>query len=199
MFRLVGWHMAHLAAFSGRQSRKPFWLWTALVIGLNLAAMVIVMVPVLFNTITRLEDFAARNPDRVTRTVGPGHYSVRVEGYHPELMPDFSAFFAVFGIAALVTILLLAAPVARRLHDTGRTGLWGLIPAGLLLAGLIGMNQLFGQAIFRDEPPLGLFLGLFLTNLAYLVSLGVLIVLLAQPGTAGDNRFGHPPSGEPPT
>jgi uncharacterized membrane protein YhaH (DUF805 family) len=199
MFQLISWHLARLVGFSERQTRKPFWLWTALVVGLGMIAMMLVMVPMMVEAITRIERFAAEHPDQVTRTVGPGSYSVRIEGNHPELMPDFGGLVAGVGFAALISIVLLAAPVVRRLHDCGRTGLWGLIPAAFLLSGMVGMSQLFAQLTDGGEPPFTLFFGLFLNNLVYLASLGVLIYMLAQPGTVGENRFGPPPSAEPMT
>lgn len=199
MFQLIAWHFSRLASFSGRQTRKPFWLWTALVVGLGIVAMMLVMIPMMFEAFTRIERFAAEHPEQVTRTVGPGSYSVRIEGNHPELMPDFGGLVTGVGFAALVSIVLLAPPVARRLHDCGRTGLWGLIPAVFLLSGMVAMSQLLAQFADSGDPSFALFFAIFLNNLVYLGSLGVLIYMLAQPGTPEENRFGPPPSEEPMT
>lgn len=48
----------------------------------------------------------------------------------------------------------------------------------------------FGQAGIDDSA----FFTLFFNNMVYVVWLLVLIILLAQPGTAGDSRFGPPPA-----
>ena len=186
-------HFKGLARFSGREGRKSFWIWAALNLGLSMVMAAAVMVPMVIDMFTRIERFADEHPELVTRTYGPGSYSVQVKGHHPELMPDFSAVMTGFGLSVSLTVALLAAAVVRRLHDTGRTGAWGLLPLPFLAAGLVLMPGLFKSFEGAGEPDLGMFFLLFVNNLVYLASLGVLIALLAGKGTAGDNRFGPPP------
>ncbi|MEQ1498499.1 MAG: DUF805 domain-containing protein [Novosphingobium sp.] len=162
--------------------------------GSSIAAMMAVMIPAIVSTFTKLEKFAAGHPDQVTRTVSPNGYSVTVHGNHPELMPDFGGMLIGVGVISVIVIVLLAAAVARRLHDCNRTGAWGLPPAVLLLSGLAVMSQLFGQFDDPSGPLMELFFGMFFTNMAYLGSLAVLVIMLAQPGTSGPNRFGPPPA-----
>ena len=190
---LVKSHLAGLVRFSGREARQPFWLWAALVVGFNMAAMMLFMIPAMVGTFSRIEAFAAAHPDQVTRTVGPGSYSIQVEGHHPELMPDFTMIFGASLISAVLSIVLLAAAVTRRLHDSDRRGVWGMVPALFLIGGFVGMSYMFASFLGPDEPPMGLFVALLLNNVVYLVSLGVLEVLLALPGTPGENRFGPLP------
>lgn len=189
MIELISNHLLGLVRFSGREAQRPFWTWTAIVIG----GAVVAMTAAMSSTFGKIEQFAAQHPDQVTRTVGATSYSITVHGNHPELMPDFSVLLMGIGAISALAILLLAAAVVRRLHDVNRTGAWGLPPAVLLLTGLAGMSQLFDQFGNPGGPPMGLFLAMFVNNLAYLGSLGVLIVLLAEKGTPGENRFGQPP------
>ena len=196
MGKFFGRHFGGMLDFKGRESRQPFWLWAAFVMAIQMVGTFAIMIPKMIGMFQQIEDFADAHPDQVTRTYGPGSYSVQVHGYHPELMPDFSGIMSNMGILALAAVMLLAAAVVRRLHDCDRTGTWGLLPLPFLAAAFILMPRMAGG--FADgggEPDFSLFVGLFLNNLVYLVALGVLIALCAQNGTAGENRFGPPVTG----
>ncbi|MFM5950063.1 MAG: DUF805 domain-containing protein [Novosphingobium sp.] len=195
MGKFFGQHLGGLLNFSGREAPKPFWLWAAFNLALQFAATFAVIMPMMFGMFQAIERFADAHPDQVTRTYGPGSYSVQVHGYHPELIPDFSGLFLRLGAMLLVNILLLAAAIVRRLHDCDRTGAWGLLPLPFLATGFVMMPRMFDEiSSGRGEPDISQFLLLFFNNLIYLAALGVLIVLCARPGTPGKNRFGPPPS-----
>ncbi len=57
-----------------------------------------------------------------------------------------------------------------------------------------GIAERAGFLAKPETPEMSAFLALVLNNLAYLGTLGLLIVLLAGPGTRGPNRFGPPPA-----
>ncbi|MBS0478965.1 MAG: DUF805 domain-containing protein, partial [Proteobacteria bacterium] len=100
-------------------------------------------------------------------------------------------------------IVLLAAAVARRLHDSGRSGWWGAPTPILLIAGLVGMMHVFAvmsaapASNALDGPPIDFasFGVMMLCNLAYLASLVLLVILCSLPSQAGDNRYGAPANG----
>ncbi|WP_395395268.1 DUF805 domain-containing protein [Novosphingobium sp. BL-8A] len=186
---MIGYHLVRLAKFSGREVRAKFWPWVGIVIGLNFLATFAVMLPRVFDTVTRMQQFVREHPDQATVTSGPGHYEIAIQGNHPELMPDIGGLAATMEGLMAVTIVLLAAAVARRLHDTGRAGTWGLLPLPFLFFSFAQMPKLFTAA----EPDMSLFGLLFVSNLCYLGALGVLVLLLARSGTAGENRYGPPP------
>ena len=102
------------------------------------------------------------------------------------------------GCIAVITVALLAAAVARRLHDRDRSGLWGLAPLPFLSFGLVGMHYLMTSFSGPQQPDLGAFFFLFLNNITYLAILVTLVVQLASRGTEGENRFG-PSSPDPVT
>lgn len=187
---LISGHLARLLDFTGRETRQPFWLWVLVAFGFTTVAGLIAILPMMVEAFGRMDAFARAHPDQATITEGPGHYSVQIDGYHPELMPDFGWFFAVSGIAAVLTVLLLAAAVTRRLHDRDRRGWWGLAPLPFLAGGFVLMPVLFEQT-GRGEPSLALFGLLFLNNLIYLATLAGLVIMLVQRGTVGPNRFGE--------
>jgi uncharacterized membrane protein YhaH (DUF805 family) len=186
-------NLGQLLDFSGRTRPLHFWLYAAVVIMAGIAAMMVAMAITMNDMFARLGRFAREHPDQVEVIRTPSGTSWHVEGNHPELMPDASLFLMVVGIVAAVSVILLAAAVTRRLHDSNRRGWWGLLPLPFLATGLICFPTLFGSVLAGHEPDMRLFFLLFANNLIYLICLGVLVMLLCFSGTRGENRFGPPP------
>lgn len=91
----------------------------------------------------------------------------------------------VFGILFSLALLLPGLTVlVRRLHDTGRTGWWALLPFALAPLGLAA-GSAFGEA--------GIAAAGFVAVAIWIVA----IVVLARPGTPGPNRFGDNPKASP--
>ena len=185
-------HLTGLLRFSGRETGAKFWPWVAVVLVFNMAVAAIVMVPLMLNTFRKMNQFVHEHPDQGTIVTGPGSYSVQVHGYHPELMPDLSGFMLAIQVSAAVSVLMLAAAVTRRLHDTDKSGLFGLLPLPFLTTGLTLFPAFFAQSMSGAEPDTGGFMLLFANNMLYLGLLGLLAFLLARKSSSGDNRFGPP-------
>jgi uncharacterized membrane protein YhaH (DUF805 family) len=190
MIESIRHNLRSLLRFSGRDARRRFWPYAGTVFLLSWISIWLVMAPRILGTFARIQQFAREHPDQVTTVSGPGSYSVSIEGAHPELMPDVAGM--MYGVTAVsaITVLLLAAAVTRRLHDRGRSGAWGLVPAVLLAIGSFGMSRQFTGFGSGIPPDPRWFFLLFCNNMAYLASLVFLIVELARAGTAGSNRFG---------
>ncbi len=112
-----------------------------------------------------------------------------------------SAFIGTMVVGAVTLAGLLAAAVSRRLHDRGLSGLWALIPLGLLVTIMTGFGLLF-QSVWQEVPMddssidmrfVSGFLGVMVGNLLYMASLVTLIVFLCLKGKAGPNRYGPEP------
>lgn len=185
---------ANLIRFTGRDRPGQFWPWAGLVLAGAFIAWMIAFFGQLAAMGPKIEKIAREHPDQVKIDQGPGHYSVRIEGQHPELMPDFSNLIYALSAIIAVTALLLAAAVVRRLHDSNMRGWIALVPLALLASGMVMMARLFQASQTSDEAIFGDIFVLFLNNLAYLGSLAVLVYLLIRRGTAGPNRFGEPPA-----
>ncbi|HYD37430.1 MAG TPA: DUF805 domain-containing protein [Allosphingosinicella sp.] len=187
----IGHGFAGLLRFGGRDARLSFWPYAAFIVFLTQIGMMSAMLPM----IARVQRYVLAHPEQAEVVSGPGHYSLEMKGYAPDLGPVMAeiAWASLFVSAAAVA--LLAAAVARRLHDRDRRGWWGLLPVPFLAFGLALMPGIFAGFDPRsgtlDPWP---FLALILNNLVYFGMLGVLIVLLAGPGTPGPNRFGPPPA-----
>lgn len=189
------WNLARLLKFGGRESRERFWPYAALVILLTFVGSGIGMSVAMSSMFEAVEQVAATHPQDVTVMRGPGSYSVSVTGDHPELMPDFGLAFGVMGVVVAIAAILLAAAVVRRLHDSGRAGWWGAPPLIFLGFGIFAIRRFTGMMTDDVTPPdaemlpvMGL---LFLNNVLYLGSLGLLVLLLCLSGSPGPNRYGE--------
>ena len=96
-------------------------------------------------------------------------------------------------VGLIISLALLCPGIAvavRRMHDTGRTGWWLLLPIGVGAAagGVMGMAAANGG----DVGILGIILGV-----AYLASAILIIVWFCQRGTVGPNAWGNDPYDEP--
>lgn len=162
----LGHCLARLTDFSGRDPRRVFWPYVGVIILLMMIVMGagnMIAVGLLIPT-TVEQDF-----------------------------PDLSGLVLLMGVEIVAIVALLAAAVARRLHDTGRRAYWGLAPLPFLTFGIGGFYVLVSSF---EAPPPGtdrLFFAIFFNNLIYLVVLVLLVVRLAQPSQAEANRYGEPP------
>lgn len=185
----------NLTRFAGRDTRGQFWSYAAVVLVIGFALMAVAMSFALGGFFAEMEQFAAAHPEATTVQSGPGSYSISVDAGHPDApMPDMGRMFISLGLCVLVTIALLAAAVSRRLHDSGRSALWGLLPVPFLLFGIGFFPVMMNSMMTAEEPDLSLFFMLFGNNILYLVALVTLIVLLCQSTARGANRYGEEPS-----
>jgi uncharacterized membrane protein YhaH (DUF805 family) len=97
--------------------------------------------------------------------------------------------FVLYGLIMFATAAaLLAAAVARRLHDSGLSAYWGLLPLPFAALSLTLMSRLaarFGSGGDDIEP----FLWYFISLISYFAAVIGLIVLLVRPTAPGENRF----------
>lgn len=181
-----------LLRFSGRDRRSRFWPYALVIFALTFVGTGVLMGCVTASVFADAAAYAKAHPESVTVTTGPGHYSVQYHDMPPEAvgLPDFQLMARGIGGIAAVAVILLAAAVTRRLHDTGRAGWWGLPPALLLLVGMAIFPMTMQQ--FINDEGFGLFLLQIATNALYMLSLMALSVLLVLDGTKGPNRYGPP-------
>ena len=168
---------ANLFNFRGRDTRAQFWPYAGIVVCLMMAAMMVVMMPPILSSMERMQRFANEHPDLAQVTQAGAGYAIRVEGYHPELMPDFGHLLWGIALVTAMGVALLAAAVARRLRDAGVAPMLGVLPVPFLFLGIGAMSRVFAAT----DSAMGWFMLLFVNNLLYLGSLVVLIVLLCRP------------------
>lgn len=191
ILRSVGRGFAGLLRFGGRDGRAAFWPYAVLVVFFHQIGMMTAMLP----AIARIYRYVVTELEHAGTTGGPGDRSIAISSHAPDLGPVMPGMVGVMTLVTAITVALLAAAVARRLHDRDRSGYWGLLPIPFTAAGLALMPKFFTGALADpDAAEPWTMLALVLNNFAHLATLGVLIVLLAGPGTPGANRFGPPPA-----
>lgn len=181
-------HFARLFQFGGREKVGSFWPYAGVVLALGFIGSAAVMMPEMNRSMARMAQFAAEHPESATVSQGPGRYEIHIQGSHPELLPDFKAMIGGMVAVMVIMVVLLAAAVARRLHDTGRTGAWGLLSLPFLVSGMALMPDMFSSA----EPDMSQFFMLFADNMVYIGTLVLLVFLLSRPGDPAENRWGPP-------
>lgn len=188
IFAALRYNLANLTRFSGRDPRGLFWPWAVFLFLMSQLVGMLAAIPLMVRMFSGAVQQAGRtqpgervSPDQLVQEIGMG-----------SMMQDIAVVGAV---VTLVVMLLLAAAVVRRLHDTGRTGWWGLLPVPFQLIGFAFQPQLLEQAGARPtQPDPGLLMPLFINNAVYLLALAWLIFLLVRKGTPGPNRYGDAPT-----
>jgi uncharacterized membrane protein YhaH (DUF805 family) len=184
----------NVTTFSGRDRRGRFWPYAALVLVFGFVLLGAAVTFSLSGYFAEVQQFAAAHPEATTVQSSPGSYSISVDASHPDApIPDLGGFFVSLGIGVLAIIAALAAAVSRRLHDSGRSALWGLMPVPFLLFGLGFFPVMMDSMMAAEEPDFSLFFLLFANNLLYLAGLGTLIILLCLSTARGTNRYGEEP------
>jgi uncharacterized membrane protein YhaH (DUF805 family) len=180
-------HLKRLFDFTGREDRASFWPYAAIAFILTVTVGMIIFMPMMTRTLHAMQEFADQHPDQATVSSGPGHYSISIQGNHPEFMPAGS--IALFlGVTFGLAILLFAAAVVRRLRDRGKSGYWGLMPLPFIAYSSIQMPRMFASFGTGAEPDMAVFFSIFFSNLLYMVTLVWLIVLLAGRSETGPAR-----------
>ena len=181
-------HFRRLLQFSGREDRASFWPYAALVFGIVMVAGFAIFVPMMEHSMRAMQEYAAQHPEQASIATGPGQYSISVHGNHPEFMPAGSMAWYL-GVTFGLSVLLYAAAVARRLHDRGMSGKWGLMPLPFIIYSSVQMPRMFGSFGTETEPDMGLFFSIFISNFLYVGTLIALIVLLCRASDPTPNRY----------
>jgi uncharacterized membrane protein YhaH (DUF805 family) len=186
-------HFKRLADFKGREDRASFWPYAAVAFVILMVVGFAIFIPTMNDSIRAMQEYARTHPDQVTVTSGPAEYSMSVRGNPPGMFPTgaIATYLVVsFGLA----IILYAAAVTRRLHDRGMSGAWGLMPVPFIVYSSILMPRMFGSFGNGAAPDMSLFFSIFFSNMLYIITLIVLIVLLAGASDPQANRFDTGPS-----
>lgn len=190
---LRGFRSLHV--FSGRDTQAQFWPYAVVVFVAVFVLAGIGMAFAMQGMFAEMQQFAVEHPEAVTVERSATSYSMSIDANHPEApQPDLSGVFVMMGGVVTLVVVLLAAAVSRRLHDCNRPAWLGLAPVIFLTSGLVLFPRMMDEMMASPEPNMGLFGLLFLNNILYLVTLGVLILQCALRGTAGPNRYGPAPA-----
>jgi uncharacterized membrane protein YhaH (DUF805 family) len=168
-------HQAVISCFAkyftikGRASRSEFWWWT----------LFVTVGSWLYSTIASffLPDFTSIDPTRLTAAD----------------LPSLAGTLAIIFLFNLVVFVPSWTVTIRRLHDTGRTGAWMLMPYVLIGLMIWAVVSLAGGQDAGQGSVLIAGIAVLVLSLISLVFSIVFFVWLLKAGTRGDNFFGPDP------
>jgi uncharacterized membrane protein YhaH (DUF805 family) len=179
---------------SGRDSRHTFWYYVLFVYILTIAISSAATIPATFGAIFKGVKEGLANPE-----VSPQAQSEAMAAAMSDMIP----ITIWLGVATgLLLLFALAASFVRRLHDSGLSGWWALLPAALQVACL---SLLPSQADRMRDVMAKTASGDPLANLSALESslnfgtlmgwgaLGLVILFGSRKSKDGPNRFGLEP------
>jgi len=199
MSNFITHNLSRLTTFTGRDRRAQFWPYAGTLVALYMVTFPLVMMTQMGPMMSNAQAFALAHPEMTNgESIDASQLpdSVKAESLQMARTAGdmFSNVLVANDIIVVVMVLLFAAAVARRLHDRGMSGWWGLMPVPFLAIALVAMPMLFGDFAGPDVPDLGLFGLIFINNMLYNVVLVILIVLLAKRSDPAINRYGPPPA-----
>lgn len=197
---LLSRHLTGLFDFKGRENRQSFWLWVLITYAAQYVVGALISIPLMMTSFENMQPIFGGDPKYFNQ--------------HPEMMmqamePMFRWGMMVNAVLMLAMVVLLAAAVVRRLHDSDRSGWWASpvfaiqIATPILFATIFpamfetfakvrpNMSQAETNATFA--PTMQSFTLLWSVGMLGFLLTIVLIVFLVLPGTVGPNRFGDDP------
>lgn len=192
MLGAIKYAFANLANPSGRDGRQTFWYWVLFITVLRFGAGMVVSVPMMTRMMASIVEAAKSGNQDPAAVQAMTMQIVTAE------MPRMMWAGIIIGAA---TMLLLAASLARRLHDSNLSGWLVLIPGALYAAALATMPAQIDQAmeLMRNVQPGGppditaMMQGQ--GSLALLSWIPALLVIWfgVRKSSDGPNRFGEAP------
>ena len=125
MLGAMKYHAAHLFDFHGRDARQTFWYWFLFLFIVNIAVGVVISVPMTMSAMSTAME-ATRSGD--AQAAQAAMMAKMASSMRPVLIGGI--------VLGLVNILLLAAAFVRRLHDSGKPGIWAAIAGAIYLFSL---------------------------------------------------------------
>ncbi len=197
-FRKLFAGLAGLLRFNGRTMLHDFWPYAITVVCVLYGISALFGMWMSFDLSQRVLEYARENPgsfDAYNQSIEPAAFEAIMGGVLALVLPAIA-------IGAGVHIVLLAAAIVRRLHDTGRSGVWALLPLPFGAYGVFAMEKLFARVpvLIGMETPdpvllafLCEFIWMIVASLLWLAAVVVLIIMLCGRGNPQPNRFGPPP------
>jgi uncharacterized membrane protein YhaH (DUF805 family) len=182
-------HFRKLASFEGREDRSSFWPYAALALGIVMVVGALMSLPIMASAIEATSQPVTAGPADLHVFGAPGDLSMPTPGRSagPDLPVGLLA--AYLAVTLGLAVLLYAAAVVRRLHDSGRSGLWGLMPLPFLAFTAVQTVRMFDSVSRGGQLDPALLLSAAAGNILYWAALLALIALLAGASDPGPNRY----------
>jgi uncharacterized membrane protein YhaH (DUF805 family) len=201
MLGSIKYNLSHLLDFTGRDARQTFWYYVLFVYLLGMLVSVVAMIPgmvSMFSGMFEAVQSAAQSgadPAVVEQQLVATYMGDAMSKLMGQIM------WVSAGLAVL-NILLLAAALVRRLHDSDLSGWWALAPAiaqvgavGWMLATLDELVATMTQTMTASTPnPMAAMQGSMSgAGLVGWVPIILVIIFGIRKSTDGPNRFAAEP------
>ena len=192
MREALRYHFKHLLVFYGRDARQTFWYWFLFLFILNMAASLVMTLPVTMDAVTAGFEAAKGGDEAAAQAAMMSQMAV--------IMKRVIVFSLAMGV---INLMLMAAPLVRRLHDSGNTGLWAIVAGAIYLASLLLTWSRADQAValmrrlaaaHDPQMMLGMQTRLAWDGLLGYVPLIMVIAFGLLKSTPGPNRYGERPA-----
>jgi len=185
------YHFKHLLVFYGRDARQTFWYWFLFLFIINMAVSLILTLPMTLEAMVA-GYVAAKGGDEVA-----------AQAAMMSQMATMMKRLIVFSLAmGAINLMLMAAPLVRRMHDSGNTGLWAIVAGAIYVVSLALTWSRADQAVALmrrmaaaqdTQTMLGMQAKLAWDGLLGYVPLIMVIVFGLLKSTSGPNRYGERP------
>ena len=189
MLAAIKHNLANLSNFTGRDARQTFWYYVLFVYIVTTVVSMLAMIPAMVGMFTNIIDVAKAGGSEQTA--------------QQTVANSMSSLFGSVGWVSMVVgalfIILLAASLVRRLHDSDMPGLWALAPCALQAIGIAMMPaQLAAMTAVMADPaamgdPTAMYRAQGAAGLIGWVAIGLVIWFGVRKSSAGANRYGDAP------
>jgi uncharacterized membrane protein YhaH (DUF805 family) len=183
--------LANVLNFEGRDARQTFWYYVLFAYLLNMALSMLFVVPAMIGAFTASFQAAMQHPGDAAAA-----QAVATSAMSGAMEP----MMWVGAISAVLMLVLLAASLVRRLHDSGLSGYWALVPGVFQVLGLITMPAQMNRMMTAmggggaGDPLAGvtaLQSQMGFTSLLGWVAIVAVIIFGVRKSTEGPNRYGE--------
>src|SRR5690349_16893488 len=122
MLAAIKYHFRHLTDFSGRDARQTFWYWFLFLFVVNIGVSMVATVPMMMEAMAMGFQAARSGNDAAVEAI-----------VMERMASGMGSVVLVSLVLGVINLLLMAASMTRRIHDSGKSGLW---------AGVIGLLYL---------------------------------------------------------
>ncbi|MDE2437162.1 MAG: DUF805 domain-containing protein [Sphingomonadales bacterium] len=191
MLGAIKYGLSKLLDPSGRDGRQTFWYFVLFVVVLRFVAGMVISIPLTTRTITSAVEAAKAGAD-------PAAAQAQTMAAVTAMMPQL----AYYGMAVgAVSMLLLAAALVRRLHDSDMSGWWVLLPGAIYAYALARTPEQVAKAMEimqhmdgKTPPnPMTMMQGQGAMMILPWIPVLIAIWFGVRASTPGPNRFGDAP------
>lgn len=189
MLEAIKHNLRSLLSFSGRDARQTFWYYVLFVYVATTLVSMVAMVPAMVEMFGDIVDTAKAggSPDAAEQVVA---------GSMADMLGSVGYVSMAVGVAM---ILLLAASLVRRLHDSDMSGWWALLPGALQAYGVVQMPaQMAAMGAVMGDPsalndPTAMYRAQGSAGLLGWLAIGLVVWFGVRKSTPGPNVYGDAP------